>query len=319
MPKAIVATRTEDAALTTFSFGSLTARMDPRRSWNGYLAATGLTLAVFVATLDPAVSQGAGPLGRLLYWAIHFGLGLLVLEAAQILLGRLGRFGDLPPLVQILLSGALGSLVFALISLPVDTILILPGLKVHPDDLSLLSFLHELRDIGGVVILSWVLVNMPRLFIMARQDDEDEDAGSPQAAPGPAPKPQPDAALVELLARLPRPLGHDIAAMSAEAHYLRVHTALGEALVLMSFGRAVDALAMVPGQVVHRSHWVAYAHVERVESRGDTCLCILKTGLAVPVSRTHRQSLRAALAGRAHDAAARKVARLTELKQAQAV
>jgi len=64
----------------------------------------------------------------------------------------------------------------------------------------------------------------------------------------------------------------------------------------MSFGRAVQALGVIPGQRVHRSHWVALAHVLSLESDGDRVLCRLETGLDLPVSRTYRTRLRAALA-----------------------
>lgn len=317
MPRTVAPVRPEEDALKTFSLISMTERLDPRHSWNGYLVATGLMLAILVAALDPAVSRGIGLWWRVVYWALHFGLGLFLLQTAHWLLCRLRWFGDLQPLPQILLSGTLGSLAFVLVSLPMETVLILPGLENAPDDLSFLSFQRELRDLGGIVLLAWLLVNMPRLFIIARQGDEDEptEVELPHLPSVPA---VPDASLVELLSRLPRQLGHDIAAVSAEAHYLRVYTAAGEALVLMSFGRAVDALAVVRGQVIHRSHWVAYAAIDRVESRGDACFCVLDTGLVFPVSRTHRQSLRAALAEREQNVAV-KAARLVALREAEAV
>jgi len=104
--------------------------------------------------------------------------------------------------------------------------------------------------------------------------------------------------LVDLLSRLPRRIGTDIVAISAELHYLRVYTLTGDALILMSFGRAIEALGVIPGQAVHRSHWIALAHVVAVESDGDRVICRLDTGLDLPVSRTYRVRLRAALASR---------------------
>jgi DNA-binding LytR/AlgR family response regulator len=104
--------------------------------------------------------------------------------------------------------------------------------------------------------------------------------------------------LIDLLSRLPRRIGTDIVAVSADLHYLRVYTSSGEALILMSLGRAVEALGVIPGQKIHRSHWVALAHVLSLDNDGDRVLCRLKNGLQLPVSRTYRTRLRAALATR---------------------
>ena len=68
----------------------------------------------------------------------------------------------------------------------------------------------------------------------------------------------------------------------------------------MSFGRAVEALGVIPGQTIHRSHWIALAHIATLESDENRAICRLDTGLELPVSRTHRARLRAALASRDH-------------------
>ena len=78
----------------------------------------------------------------------------------------------------------------------------------------------------------------------------------------------------------------------------------------MSFGRAVEALQVVPGMAVHRSHWVALSHVAAMESDGDKVVCRMDTGIAVPVSRNNRAALRQALSERNQSAALRRASAL---------
>lgn len=83
-------------------------------------------------------------------------------------------------------------------------------------------------------------------------------------------------------------------ALSAEDHYLRVHTDGGEDLVLMRMADAVALLADVPGARVHRSWWVARAAVTGSHREGDRLFLRLENGLNAPVSRAARADLIAA-------------------------
>jgi DNA-binding LytR/AlgR family response regulator len=95
--------------------------------------------------------------------------------------------------------------------------------------------------------------------------------------------------------RVPRNIGRDLVALSAELHYIRVRTAAGEALILHPFGRAVAELAGTgTGLQIHRSHWVVLAHVQRIDRRDQGALCLLSTGATLPVSRQYRAALQAA-------------------------
>jgi hypothetical protein len=214
-------------------------------------------------------------------------------------------FGRLPPLVLVVAVGVVGAILFAVFNLLLlDRIAFLIVNELDVEPISLLGLAEELRDSGATSVLFWVLLNSPRLIMIARQKDADGtgDASAADCLPAltDAADPPLDASspLVDLLSRLPRSIGSDIVAISAELHYLRVYTRSGEALILMSFGRAVEALAVIPGQAIHRSHWLALAHVVAVESVGDRVICQLDTGLRLPVSRTYRARLREGLAGR---------------------
>jgi hypothetical protein len=284
---------------------SLVAQIDPRNSWTGYLIAAGTLLAIGLALSEPSASDGLGLPVRLVFWLAHVASALFLFELAQIHLGRIALFERLPPLLQIMTVGVVGAFLFAVFNLLLlDRIAFPAGDLMDLEPISIPGLIGELRDSGATSVLFWVLLNSPRLIIIAQQQDTDVADQQPAAD---VTQVSPDAAnnsveadrpLLDLLSRLPRRIGTDIVAISAELHYLRVYTRTGEALILMSFGRAVEALGVIPGQRVHRSHWVALAHVLSLDSDGDRVLCRLETGLELPVSRTHRARLRAALAER---------------------
>jgi hypothetical protein len=296
----------------------LVAQIDPRNSWIGYLMAAGTLLSIGLALSEPSASEGLGLPARLVFWFAHVASALFLFEFAQIHLGRIALFERLPPLLLVIAVGVVGALLFALFNLLLlDRIAFLGGGLAEPEPISLRGLIDELRDSGATSVLFWVLLNSPRLIIIAQQQDG-ENPDEQLQSDGPVTPPvmtselrNDDGPLHDLVARLPRRIGTDIVAISAELHYLRVYTRLGEALILMSFGRAVEALGVVPGQLIHRSHWVALAHIVALEAGGNRVLCRLDTGLALPVSRTYRASLRAALAVRDKEMVLQSVQRLS--------
>lgn len=109
-------------------------------------------------------------------------------------------------------------------------------------------------------------------------------ASEPPALPPSPPNP--------LFDQLPAEIGSDIIALEMEDHYVRVHTALGSALVLM---RLRDAMALVgdwEGMQVHRSWWVARAAVEDVLRDGRNVRLKLARGIEAPVARAKVTELR---------------------------
>lgn len=96
------------------------------------------------------------------------------------------------------------------------------------------------------------------------------------------------------LARLPARLaGAELWAVEAEDHYLRLHTSLGQDLILMRLGDAVDELEGIEGARTHRSWWVARAAVQRVERDDGRAILWLPDGARAPVSRAYAKVLRA--------------------------
>jgi len=86
----------------------------------------------------------------------------------------------------------------------------------------------------------------------------------------------------------------DIHAVSAEDHYLRVHTSAGETMILMRLADAIRELAALEGMQTHRSWWVARQGLADT-ARGDGKVTLkLKSGAEAPVSRTYQKAVKEA-------------------------
>jgi hypothetical protein len=104
-----------------------------------------------------------------------------------------------------------------------------------------------------------------------------------------------DAPPPKFLERLPAKLaGASLWAVEAEDHYLRLHTSLGQDLILMRLGDAIAELEGIEGARTHRSWWVARAAVRSVERDDGRATLMLEGGAEAPVSRAYAKILRAA-------------------------
>lgn len=115
---------------------------------------------------------------------------------------------------------------------------------------------------------------------------------APPAQPAPATSApgQPAAALAD---RLPAKFrSAEIYAVSAEDHYLRVHTSAGETMILMRLADAIRELAALEGMQTHRSWWVARQGMADA-AKGDGKVTLkLKSGVEAPVSRTYLKAVK---------------------------
>ncbi len=101
--------------------------------------------------------------------------------------------------------------------------------------------------------------------------------------------------LPRLNARLPvRLRGAEIWALQAEDHYLRVHTKLGDDLILMRLSDAILELDGIEGAQTHRSWWVAKVAVVEARRIDERAVLTLPNGVEAPVSRKFAPSLRRA-------------------------
>jgi hypothetical protein len=120
-------------------------------------------------------------------------------------------------------------------------------------------------------------------FFVRRADPVETHAASSGAPPA------------KFLGRLPPKLsGAQLWAVEAEDHYLRLHTSLGQDLILMRLGDAIGELEGIEGARTHRSWWVARAAVRGVERDDGRASITLPDGAQAPVSRAYAKLLRAA-------------------------
>lgn len=104
---------------------------------------------------------------------------------------------------------------------------------------------------------------------------------------------QPEApARSSLLDRLKPENRGTILYLSAEDHYTAVTTSRAQELVLIRFSDALSELEAEDGLQVHRSHWVAKSHVDKLARDNGKLTLILKDGREVPVSRTFSSTVR---------------------------
>ncbi len=95
--------------------------------------------------------------------------------------------------------------------------------------------------------------------------------------------------------RLPAEVGQDVIYLKMSDHYVEVVTSEGQCTILMRFTDAIHDLGS-SGIRVHRSYWIALAHLEGWEKSGQRTFLRLTGGHLVPVSRTYLAGARAAVA-----------------------
>ena len=176
------------------------------------------------------------------------------------------RFAKLAPIFKIGITATI-------ISVPVTLTLVLLLNNVP------LSFEYVGMQYAYVMVISLIIVSGSHLLNAARNS--------------PAELAEDSTAADTFLQRLPVKFRTaDLYAVSSEDHYLRVHTSLGEELILMRLADAVRELDSADGLQVHRSWWVAkdgVAEEKRIDGRS---ILVLTNGTEVPVSRSYRTKAR---------------------------
>ena len=144
---------------------------------------------------------------------------------------------------------------------------------------------------GYVLVISGLLTTGG--WALDRLGEKSPAAATPSG--NPAAPTTPSAVPVVFADRLPAKFrAGAIYAVSAEDHYLRVHTSAGETMILMRLADAIRELAALEGLQTHRSWWVARQGLADV-SRGDGKVTLkLKSGVEAPVSRAHLKVVREA-------------------------
>ena len=209
---------------------------------------------------------------RFAYWAASIGVGVL---SSIWLMPEVfeRRFPNQHVLVKIAIAATA-------VSIPVTVALL--GINYY-------AFGDSIADTNWATQFAYVLVVSLVLTAGFAFAELFERTIATRAADGPNP------AAPAFVDRLPARLrtAH-IYAVSAEDHYLRVHTSAGEELILMRLGDAIRELEGIEGLQIHRSWWVAREGLAESERVNGKLVLKLKSGAAAPVSRTYRKSIETA-------------------------
>ena len=245
----------------------------PNRTWPEWARSIGISIAAGVTlSLLGALGTDNLPLTqRLLYWMPLILGGAVIGNVVTGLVLLIPRAGANLWIFFALLSFA--------VSIPVTLMVWLYTSWMIGTNFSLdsLPYLY-----GSVLTIS---AAMTGIMILASQPGTITHAPPAGAAP----------ATVRFMERLPPKLkGAVIYAISAEDHYLKLHTSKGVDLILMRLTDAVAELEGLEGAQTHRSWWVARDAVEGARREGDRMVLTIKGGVEAPVSRPNVRPLREA-------------------------
>lgn len=243
-----------------------------------------LALAVLLAALGPFGTWAMPFPARLVAWLLFAAGGYLcfrpVVGAGEVLAAHT----RLPQPVALLLACGLAALPTTLL-----VAWAMAGMAVARLTLGALTGLYPQVLLVGIVA-TVIQLAVGRLAAQPGPEPVAAPVGSPVASELP-----PDNVPGErFLERLPPALGRDLLALEQEDHYLRAHTVLGSALLLMRMRDATTELDGIDGLRVHRSWWVARAAVVEVVRRDRAVALRLANGLETPIARTTVPALRAA-------------------------
>ncbi len=274
---------------------SVQTNMSPKRDKNSLLRMAigyGITSALLIWTGPFNTFDLFPTVPRIIYWGLINLAGWIINTSLSIgiehLLSR--TIQPLTRKVEILgsvVAGTLSALPLALIVIKANELAHPFSSKTQaitdfPDFITLLGYIAPLTITVSMVytLLHQNQISQSVEFKQSEPHPSDGSAG-PQAPEAPETCPFFD--------RLPKHLGKDLLWLSSQDHYLEVKTTLGKDLILMRLGDAVKELENYSGARIHRSHWVADAAVEWVETREGRFFAHLSDESCLPISRTYRQ------------------------------
>lgn len=113
----------------------------------------------------------------------------------------------------------------------------------------------------------------------------------PRIEPIPSAVPEPQQ-LPPFVSRLAADLQAPVALITGRNHHIDIETDLGSTSLFMRFSDAVLQMQPVEGMQVHRSHWVAFRRMRRVERIGQRHFLVTDAEMRIPISKSHIDALR---------------------------
>lgn len=142
------------------------------------------------------------------------------------------------------------------------------------------------QSIASGLLLSALFCGLTFMTMSSKQ----AEALSP--APLPAREAMEERAEVLLLRRLKPENRGPVLHMTVADHYTEVTTSRGRELVLLRFSDALEELGATAGLQVHRSHFVADIHVDRLLRSEGRLAILMRDGREIPVSRSRTEAVR---------------------------
>ncbi|MEM7193352.1 MAG: LytTR family DNA-binding domain-containing protein [Pseudomonadota bacterium] len=189
-------------------------------------------------------------------------------------------------------SGYAAAILFSLIPFTLavtalDLVLGLPELGIDSGrsavGLRLSAFVHELFYLLDNHVFLCILILIPRLMRQFASADNLNTVHESMAK-----KTETTASFIE---SINPPLKGHLCSIEAQEHYIKVTTTEESRMILYRFSDAIRQLPVDLGMQVHRSHWVAHAVVEGIESEGQQMRVVIGKGGKIPVSRTYRAAV----------------------------
>ncbi|WP_301750588.1 LytTR family DNA-binding domain-containing protein [uncultured Erythrobacter sp.] len=249
-------------------------------------------IGVFLAVIGPFGSIAAPLPERFVTWIGFAWLGYACYRPMQSVAAWGERALDLPRWGVLTAAVLVGTVPMTVAVVAINTVplgsLRWPGLEIA------MGTYFSVLVIGGAVTLLFNVVQGGARAVMPVAGPAAAPTAPfvPESASGPVPAPPAPPSPNPLLDQLPAELGSAIIALEMEDHYLRVHTMLGSALVLMRLRDGIALLGDLQGMQVHRSWWVAREAVEEVVRDGRNIRLKLPRGLEAPVARANVTALR---------------------------
>jgi MFS family permease len=270
---------------------TLLDRIDPTRTWPGFLGAAGAGLTALFVFLEPPPTQVLGLPALIGFWGAHVFLFLAFAQGTQILISR-HVAPRANPWAAMMAAAIVASALLAPLALGLDRLIVEPVDPAEGDGWTWPELFEEWINLAPPAALIWLGLNAVRFLRLTEP-----------AAPT-TPQRIEDRAEPDFMRRLPAGRRGRLIALSAELHYLRVHTTAGDALILQGFGEALSQLGPRAGVRIHRSHWIDPDFVTAVSREGGRTTVQLANGLVLPVARSRRAEVVANLRAEAGPARA---------------
>ncbi len=242
------------------------ARSYWRANWRNH--ATAAAVGVFLALVGALGTLAGSLMDRLIFWTALLLAGSICASILNMVISRRRRVGESNirrwTVVTICIAAPMSLLSWALA-----------------------QFLFDAGAPTTLPYFGWgatVITGAMTALMMAINTPGPETRGADAA---------PSESTIRLFDRIPAEFrSAQIYAVSAEDHYLRVHTSRGSTLILLRLSDAIAELEGIEGAQVHRSWWVARDAVVGMRKIDRKRMLLLKGEVQAPVSRPNVMAVR---------------------------